>query len=351
MSRAREPHPTPNRPTVTLPTPAAIGDAGRLLRAGRLVAFPTETVYGLGANALSATAVQRIFRAKGRPRSDPLIVHLASAEDLPRVARSTPAAARHLAAAHWPGPLTLVLPRAEAVPAIVSAGRETIAVRVPAHPVALALLAAAGRPIAAPSANRHGHVSPTRAIHVAEDLGDGVDLILDGGPTELGIESTVLDLTADPPEILRPGGVTFEMLRLSLPNVVQRALAFQDARSPGTAMRHYAPRARVLLFSDGVEGWARALATARDLVGRSESIAVLGPARLIDAAPRGAVALSWGSDDAEIARSLFALLRQADSEGVGSIVAVLPPSGGLRDAVRDRLTRAANGQVIASDLP
>lgn len=351
VSRSRAPRLTPLGPSIALATPGAIADAARLIRAGRLVGFPTETVYGLGANALSAAAVQRVFRAKGRPRSDPLIVHLASAEELPRVTRSVPDAARHLAGAHWPGPLTLVLPRAEAVPAIVSAGRETVAVRVPAHPVAIALLAAADRPIAAPSANRYGHVSPTSAVHVADDLGHRVDLILDGGPTDVGIESTVLDLTADPPEILRLGGVTFEMLRLSLPNVVQRVLASQDARSPGTAMRHYAPRARVLLFPDGADGWRRALATARDIAGRCESIAVLGPDRLIEEAPHGTLLLSWGaSDDAEIARRLFALLRRADSEGVDSIVAVLPPPGGLRDAVRDRLTRAASGRVIASDL-
>src|SRR5262245_22416754 len=188
------------------PEPAVIQQAASVIRAGGLVAFPTETVYGLGANALDATAVARIFAAKGRPASDPLIVHIAAFAQLDDIAEQIPPLARELAAAFWPGPLTLVLRRRSIVPANVSAGRETVAVRMPAHPVALALCGAAGVPIAAPSANLFTRTSPTEAEHVLEDLAGRIDLLLDGGPTPIGLESTVLDLTQSPPALLRPGG-------------------------------------------------------------------------------------------------------------------------------------------------
>src|SRR5258708_2132264 len=202
----------------TMPTDA-IARAAQILREGGLVAFPTETVYGLGADATNPAAVESIFAAKDRPHSDPLIVHIADSDGLWQVAAEAPPAAQALAARFWPGPLTLVLPRAAGIPASVAAGGATVGVRVPRHPVALALLRAVGVPVAAPSANRFMHTSPTTAAHVLADLDGRIDCVLDGGPCEVGVESTVLDLTSDPPRVLRPGGVTLEALREGLPEV------------------------------------------------------------------------------------------------------------------------------------
>ncbi|HSD28827.1 MAG TPA: L-threonylcarbamoyladenylate synthase, partial [Vicinamibacteria bacterium] len=208
--------------------PLAIAEAAAILRRGGLVAFPTETVYGLGADAFNVDAVARIFAAKARPRFDPLIVHLAGAEVLPRVVRSAPVAASALAARFWPGPLTLILPKADAVPDLVTAGLDTVGVRVPDHPAARALIEAAGAPIAAPSANPFGYVSPTTAVHVAEQLGDRVDAVLDGGPCRVGVESTILSLTSETPVVLRPGGVTREELERALGRPVARVSRTAD---------------------------------------------------------------------------------------------------------------------------
>ena len=241
-----------------------------VIRAGGLVAFPTETVYGLGADALSDSAVARIFEAKERPRGNPLIVHLAGAAALESVAARVPPRARDAAARFWPGPLTLVLPRAGTVPLITTGGLETVAVRVPSHPVARALIEASGRPIAAPSANRSGRPSPTRAEHVREDLDGRIELILDGGPTPVGVESTVLDMTTEPPMLLRPGGVTLEQLRDCLGEVAVLAGDDEEAagRSPGLRYRHYAPRAQVIVIERGGRGaGGRPLARGRQARG------------------------------------------------------------------------------------
>ncbi|MDQ2807830.1 MAG: L-threonylcarbamoyladenylate synthase, partial [Chloroflexota bacterium] len=233
------------------PDAALLAQAGALLRAGELVAFPTETVYGLGANALDPGAVARIFAAKERPAADPLIVHIADLSGLAEVAADWSDLVAPLAAAFWPGPLTLVLPRGPAVPLAVTAGGATVAVRMPAHPIALGLIRAAGVPIAAPSANRFTRPSPTRAADVAADLDGRLPLILDGGPTQHGVESTVLDLTCSPPRLLRPGAIPLEQLRALLPNVATTAPAAPNgeiARSPGTLLKHYAPQAELWLF-------------------------------------------------------------------------------------------------------
>ncbi len=335
------------------PAAEAIGRAAEVIRRGGLVAFPTETVYGLGADALNPAAVARIFSAKGRPAYDPLIVHVAEAADLARVARAVPEVAGRLAAAFWPGPLTLVLPRAEIVPLIVTAGGPTVAVRCPAHPVALALIRAAATPIAAPSANRFGEPSPTTAQHVLNDLAGRFDLLLDGGPTPVGVESTVLDLTRDPPTILRPGGVTREALAAALGQVAtleRGTSAAETLSSPGLLERHYAPRAELWLFTGPR---ARVLAAMRQYAheaaqaGRRVAALVADEdlAALADA-PLLLQSVGPATDLALVARNLFAALRHLDMQGVDVILARDLGPEGLGLAVRDRLTRAAAGHII-----
>jgi L-threonylcarbamoyladenylate synthase len=309
-----------------------------VIRAGGLVAFPTETVYGLGADAMSAAAVSRIFEAKERPRGNPLIVHLASAATLESIAAVVPPLARDAAARFWPGPLTLVLPRAATVPLITTGGLETVAVRVPAHPVARALIAASGRPIAAPSANRSGRPSPTRAEHVREDLDGRVELILDGGPTPVGVESTVLDMTTDPPMLLRPGGVTLEELQDCLGEVgVLRGDDDNAAgRSPGLRYRHYAPRAQVIIIEAGtgervVAPWIEA--------GRPVALMTQRPLSL---ERPGLTVKTMPGDLGAYARDLFAVLRELDSTGVEGIFVEAVLQEGLGLTIMDRLHRAAS---------
>jgi L-threonylcarbamoyladenylate synthase len=309
-----------------------------VIRAGGLVAFPTETVYGLGADALSGAAVARIFEAKERPRGNPLIVHLAGASALESVASRVPPQARAAAARFWPGPLTLVLPRASAVPLITTGGLETVAARVPSHPVALALIEASGRPIAAPSANRSGRPSPTRAEHVREDLDGRIELILDGGPTPVGVESTVLDMTTEPPMLLRPGGVTLEQLRDCLGEVAVLKGDDDEAagRSPGLRYRHYAPRAQVIIVERGmgesaVAPWLEA--------GRPVALMAQRPVSLHRP---GLTVRTMPGDLEAYARDLFAVLRELDSTGVEGIFVEAVSQEGLGLTIMDRLRRAAS---------
>ena len=319
------------------PDGAAIVAGAKALAAGRLVAFPTETVYGLGANALDPDAVAAIFAAKGRPTDHPLICHVASADALaPLVAEVTPAA-RALAGAFWPGPLTLVMPRSRAVPDAVTGGRDTVAVRVPAHPVALALLRAFDGPVAAPSANRFGRPSPTTAADVADELGDAVAVILDGGPCEIGIESTVVDLTTTPPQVLRPGRISAEQIAQVIGAPVD-AHASGPARAPGMLESHYAPGARVEMLGER-EVAARAAALGADGV----HVAVLAPGR-IDGLPGAVLVLGPVGAPDDYAARLYAAFRRADAEGAEVILAVPPPAEGIGVAVRDRLQRASAGR-------
>ncbi|HMF11375.1 MAG TPA: L-threonylcarbamoyladenylate synthase [Gemmataceae bacterium] len=319
------------------PEPGAIVRAAAVLRAGGLVAFPTETVYGLGANALDSAAVRQIFDAKERPANNPLIVHVADLEAVRVVASEWPLVADPLARRFWPGPLTLVLPRAAAVPDEVTAGGPTVAVRWPAHPVAQALIAAAGVPVAAPSANRSSGVSPTRAEHVLRDLDGRIELILDGGATPGGIESTVLDLTTAPPRLLRPGPIApgqIEALigEVSLPSgTASRA----PLPSPGMMARHYAPRARVELARDS--GWE----LVRALSNGGRSVGWLAFAPPAEPCPASVKCLEMPSDAVAYARRLYAALREVDESGVDCIVVALPPDAPEWLAVRDRLHRAA----------
>jgi L-threonylcarbamoyladenylate synthase len=328
----------------------AIVEAAAILRAGGLVAIPTETVYGLAANALDPAALAKIFAAKQRPAWDPLIVHIASAEMLSQVSRA-PQAAAPLAERFWPGPLTLVLPKSERIPEAVTAGRDSVAVRIPSHPVAQAVLRACGLPLAAPSANRFGHTSPTTAEHVLADLDGRIDAVLDAGPTPLGVESTVLDPLHRPPLLLRPGGVTREQLE-SVLGPIEVYTAPPDARpealaSPGLAARHYAPQARLAITGGSQAEFTAALEAAREQVReRGEYVGALAPTGWIvdeQLAAGGLVLFDWGDwgDWDALARNLFTGIRYLDKPGVALILAPLPPQEGLAAAVRDRLVKAS----------
>lgn len=336
---------------------AIIAQAAALIRAGELVAFPTETVYGLGANAFDERAVARIFDAKGRPSFDPLIVHIAAPDQLGEVAQPVPPLAQTLIDAFWPGPLTLVLGRGHRIPANVSAGLPTVGVRMPSHPVALALIRAAGVPIAAPSANKFAHTSPTTAQHVLDDLGDRIPLILDGGPTQVGVESTIIDLSGARPQLLRPGGLPLDTLRCYAPDIEiaeQRARASRDDEAmpaPGMLPRHYAPRARLTAFASSDDAALRfaLLTEALAFIEKGESVGLLlaNEDRPALAGLKNAHIVTCGSlDDLDqVARSLYASLRDLDSYGVTVILARLFPDSGVGLAINDRLTRAAEGRV------
>lgn len=328
------------------PDPEVIARAAEVIRRGGLVVIPTETVYGLAANALDPRAVTRIFEAKGRPSFNPLIVHLADAGDLPRVARDIPTVATELATRFWPGPLTLVLHRQPVVPDLVTSGSDTVGVRVPAHAVALALIRAAGTPLAAPSANPFMGVSPTSADHVIRGLGDRVDMILDAGPTPIGIESSVVDLTTTPPRFLRPGGISREALAPVIPRL-QEAPALKGAEvrpSPGLMARHYAPRCRLVLFpSDDV---AAVLRQAEAADKRGERALVL--VRTRDNLPPHALLRLMPNDAAQFGRGLYSVLHALDDEGIQLAFMEEPPGGDAWEAVRDRLRRAT---TPLSDYP
>jgi L-threonylcarbamoyladenylate synthase len=342
-----------------------VADAVAVLRRGGLVAFPTETVYGLGADAGNPAAVERLFAVKGRPRTHPVIVHLAEATAVKGWAAEVPRDAWALADAFWPGPLTLILPAAAHVPGGVTGGAATVGLRVPAQPLALELLAAFGGGIAAPSANRFGRVSPTTAAHVRADLGADVDLILDGGPCSVGVESTIVDLSRGTPRVLRLGGLSVEALSEVLGYAVEvlplaaagtagdtgpaggsrpagaaggpgSATGGADATpAPGTLPSHYAPEARVeVLSADAV------VARADQLLGEGRKVGLLAPRR-VDQLPAGVDALPPAGGAQAYAQCLYQRLREADRRGLDVLLAVPPPETGIGAAVADRLRRAA----------
>jgi L-threonylcarbamoyladenylate synthase len=321
--------------------------AAGILRAGGLVALPTETVYGLGANALDAAAVEHIFAAKQRPAWDPVIVHVASEAMLDGLVERVPETAHKLMAAFWPGPLTLLLPRTARVPDVVTAGRTLVAVRMPAHPVALELIRRAGVPVAAPSANLFGHISPTTAQHVLADLDGRIDAVVDAGPTEYGVESTVLDPCQTPMVIYRPGAVTSVQIRETAGAVeMYRDSGVLEAKpraalpSPGMGLRHYAPRARLVLVGAPLDRLGGLLSeTAREL--RGEKVGVMLPAGV--ARPtRVAAVFAWGcwSAPEDLAHRLYAGLRTLDDAGCTVILCPVPPADGIGAAIRDRLLKA-----------
>ena len=322
--------------------------AAALLREGGLVGIPTETVYGLGANGLDPAAVRRIFEAKGRPQDNPLIIHIPDPSWLERYCRDVPAAARRLAERFWPGPLTMILPRRALVPDEVTCGLETVGVRCPDHPVTLAIIRAAGVPVAAPSGNRSGRPSPTCARHMLEDMDGRIQAVVDGGPCGVGVESTIVDLTLPVPRLLRPGGLPLEALEAVLGRVdVDRAVTAplspgEKPRAPGMKYRHYAPRAPVTV----VTGEARRTAGyIRRHLGEHTGVICFEEYR--DQFP-GCVVRSMGSsrDQGEQARRVFDALRFFDGTGVEAIFAQCPGEGGLGLAVANRLKKAAGFQIV-----
>ncbi|MGA2356393.1 MAG: L-threonylcarbamoyladenylate synthase [Terriglobales bacterium] len=323
------------RPGSKTGDPAEIARAAQILRAGRLVAFPTETVYGLGANALDANAVARIYAVKGRPATSPLIVHVASIEMAQSLVATWPEPADRLARKFWPGPLTLVLEKQPSIPDIVTAGLPTVGLRMPAHPIALALIRAAGTPLAAPSANRFTELSPTTAEHVRQSLDADVDLILDGGPCEVGIESTVLSLAESHPLLLRPGGIS----RAQLEAIIGPVAVAQDAQAgphpaPGMHPRHYSPRTALYLVGNGE--------LPEGLLGNNPSKGIYlqhqhPPSR----SGAGLIIHQMPQSSAGYAAALYDVLHRADAGRYGWIIVDLPPLTPEWEAVHDRLKRAA----------
>ncbi|MEO1061543.1 MAG: L-threonylcarbamoyladenylate synthase [Actinomycetota bacterium] len=314
-------------------TSADIDRAVALLRRGEVVGLPTETVYGLAADASSDVAVARIFEVKGRPHGHPLIVHVADRDAIEGWAVDVPTPARRLAAALWPGPLTLILRRGPRTSPVATGGRDSVGIRVPDHPVALEVLRRLDGGVAAPSANRFGRVSPTTAAHVRADLGDDVELVLDGGPAEVGLESTIVSFLGEP-TVLRPGGVPTEVIESLLGRPLAVA-APEDRSAPGTLPSHYAPAARVELVP--AEDLA---ARCLELIAEGAEVGALAPHPV--ALPAGVVHLDAPDDEVEVARTLYARLREADRLGLDVLVAVVPAERGLGRAVADRLRRAAH---------
>jgi L-threonylcarbamoyladenylate synthase len=339
----------------------AIAQAAKIIRQGGLVALPTETVYGLGANALDAAAVARIFSAKGRPAWDPVIVHIAGPPTanslLNTLVTDVPERARELISAFWPGPLTLLLQRSGSVPDIVTAGRPLVGIRMPTHPVAVRLIGEAAVPVAAPSANLFGHISPTSADHVLDDLDGRIDAVLDAGPTEHGVESTVLDPNQSPMMIYRPGAITAEQIcKVGGP---VRHYQSDDASpissdgvagalpSPGAGIRHYAPRAKLILIDAPFESLGELIAAEVRRHSGSDPVGVLLPAEIspsdIAADGGNVIVCRWGSwkMPADLAGRLYSILRDLDKRGCSTILCPMPPPEGVGLAIRDRLSKAA----------
>jgi L-threonylcarbamoyladenylate synthase len=334
---------------------SAIDQAAAILRSGGLVALPTETVYGLGANALDPVAVARIFAAKERPTWDPIIVHIAGEvvgnPMLAQLVTHISEPAGRLMTAFWPGPLTLLLPRSAAVPDAVTAGRHLVGVRMPAHPVALELIRRAGVPVAAPSANIFSHTSPTTADHVFEDLDGRIQAVLDAGSTKHGLESTVIDPNQDPMVIYRPGAITEEQIRAAAGPVVtyhgnspSTAEPISALPSPGVGIRHYAPHAKLILIDAPLADLPKRLSESAGLCD-SGQLGMMLPAELISIAPSDAAVFSWGrwSAPQELGHSLYAGLRDLDSQGCTVIICPVPPDEGIGSAIRDRLLKASRG--------
>lgn len=327
--------------------------AGEIIKAGGLVAFPTETVYGLGADGLNPQAVAKIFRAKGRPSDNPLILHISSIEQVEELVQSIPDQARILIDKFWPGALTLIFKKSSLVPDIISAALDTVAIRMPDSSIALDLIQEAGTPIAAPSANISGRPSPTSFKHVVEDMMGEIDMIIDGGDTGIGLESTVLDLSGDIPMILRPGGVTFEALKEFIPDlIVDKSILQGDEgiipRSPGQKYRHYAPKAEMILFRGELEKVVDEINRRKRLyLDQGKKVGIMCTDQTEDLY-QDALLKSMGDreDQGEIGRKLFYILREFDQEGVDVILGESFDLSNLGSAIMNRLEKAASGKII-----
>ena len=326
---------------------SSLAEAAALIRAGELVGMPTETVYGLAADALNPRAVLRVFEAKGRPADNPLIVHVASMEDAPPLVRTIPDAARKLMQAYWPGPMTLILPKADCIPDEVSAGLDTVGIRLPGCEAARALIRAAGRPIAAPSGNRSGRPSPTTAAHMFEDMAGRIPLILDDGPCAVGVESSVIDATGEVPVVLRPGGVTPEMIervlgRVAVDEHVMKPLeSGEAARSPGMKYKHYAPNAETVIFDGGQEAVRMAICARYDAATAAGERAVILGFDEHDFGSRERISLGSAKNPRDAAARLFAALREADARGATLALCEAVRAEGIGLAVMNRMGRAA----------
>ncbi|MCS7134657.1 MAG: L-threonylcarbamoyladenylate synthase [Candidatus Pacearchaeota archaeon] len=326
--------------------------AANIIRKGGLVAFPTETVYGLGADALNPKAVKKIYEVKRRPFDNPLIVHIARKKDLFRLARSVPKEVKILIRNFWPGPLTLILKASKIVPKVTTAGLDTIAIRMPNHKVALDLIKACGKPIAAPSANLSGRPSPTLAQHVIQDLYGKIDLILDAGPTDIGVESTVLDLSSPTPQILRPGGITFEKLKKVLKDLVVHPVAIGKkttilAKSPGLKHKHYAPKAKMIVV-EGKNRIKKIKELAMKNIYEGKKIGILAISKQLNTLKKNCIVKFFGKNKSLklVAKNLFKLLRELDEEKVDLIIAEGVEDTGLGLAIMNRLRKAAGYKII-----
>ena len=333
-----------------------IKKAGACLKQGGLVAFPTETVYGLGADALNEKAAEKIYAAKGRPSDNPLIVHIAELASLELIVQDFPEKARKLAKDFWPGPLTMILNKKKIVPKSTTGGLETVAVRMPNHPLALQVIRAGGGYVAAPSANTSGRPSPTRASHVLEDMDGKIDMILDGGELGIGIESTIVDVSVEPPMILRPGYITEEMLEESIGEVLtDPALMFLSEKSapkaPGMKYKHYAPKGELKI----VEGSKQCVVAAINNFVANElenhkKVGIIATDETIEAYPNGLVkSIGSRGDDRTIARNLYAVLREFDEEGTESIYSESFADGPMGQAIMNRLLKAAAHNVVDAE--
>ena len=330
-----------------------IAEAGQILRNGGLVAFPTETVYGLGANALDEHAAEKIYKAKGRPSDNPLIIHIAKMESLPLIVSEIPTEALELAKCYWPGPLTMIFPKSDIVPLTITGGLASIAVRMPDHHIALELIEAGGGFVAAPSANTSGRPSPTRAAHVAEDLGDNVDMIIDGGDTTIGLESTIIDFSSDEVTILRPGAITKAMIEAIIgPVSMAQELSFQTdsvaPKAPGMKYTHYAPQAPLFIVTGETALVSETInENVQGTLAQGQNIGIICAEENILRYPQGVVkSLGKLEDEESIARHLYAVLRGFDESGVTSIYSESFDTPRLGVAIMNRLKKAAGGKII-----
>lgn len=333
-----------------------IEQAGEILKAGGLVAFPTETVYGLGADALNERAAEKIYAAKGRPSDNPLIVHITHMGALEKIVSEIPKEAYTIAEKYWPGPLTMIFHKTDAVPYGTTGGLDTVAVRMPSDEIARAVIDAGGGYIAAPSANTSGRPSPTTAQHVEEDMDGRIDMIVDGGPVEIGVESTILDLTVTPPMILRPGAITKEMLDDLLGGVaVDATLMNADSKeapkAPGMKYRHYAPKASLTIIEGEEEQVVNEInRRVKEEIGKGKQVGIIGTEETVDRYVQGIVkCIGTRQDEATVANHLFAVLREFDGEDVDVIFSESFPEGGIGNAIMNRLLKAAGHHIIYLD--